>query len=101
MLVTVIANRRAVLNDELSEVLFCLFVPIQVGVNVFDSLVKFHLTSEQCLVRALDVGRIEGVGLFLHHPVEIFDPKHLGVDVGLDVVAEAVDVVPELVDSSR
>jgi len=100
MLVTVIANRRAVLNDELSEVLFCLFVPIQVGVNVFDSLVEFHLTSEQCLVRALDVGRIERVGFLLHYPVEILDAKHLGVDVRLDVIAPAVDIVPELVDGT-
>ena len=59
---------------------------------------ELHLTLEQGLVRALDVGRVERVCLLLYDPVVILQVKDLAVDVRLDVVAEAVDVIPELVD---
>ena len=86
------------LYNKFRIVCFCVTTSVEPAMDVFKRLVELHLTFEQRLFRALDIGRKEWVGFLLHHPVEVLDAEHLGVDVGLDVVAEAVDVVSELID---
>ena len=62
---------------------------------------NFISPFEQGFGRALDVGRKAWECLLLHSPVEILNVKHLGVNVCLDVIAEAAYVPLKLVDRTR
>ena len=62
---------------------------------------KLHLPLEQGFLRAFYFCWVVWVCLLLDHPIVVLDSEYRCIDVCLDVIAPAINIVTKLIYTSR